>query len=207
MAERNRPATDTEIRDDDWECSDLSGQSYSRVAFAGVDLIESTSDGALFSECEFRNCRFNASAHTSTAFLNCTFINCSFFDASFARCKLVGSVFDRCTFGLLKVISGDWSFVSLAGADLRGSTFTGVRMREADLTGANCAGATLQHLDLSGASLHRADFTRTDLRGSDLSAVDPLATTLAGAIIDADQAIVLAGALGLDVRPDVPTQY
>ena len=57
-------------------------------------------------------------------------------------------------------------------------------------------------VDLSGASLRSADFTRSDLRGSDLSAVDPATTELRHAIITADQAVVVAMAMGLDVRPD-----
>ena len=75
-------------------------------------------------------------------------------------------------------------------------------MREADLTGARCQGATLRRVDLAGAWLDSADLSGADLRGSDLSAVDPLTVELKGAIVDVDQAIVVAGALGLDVRPD-----
>jgi uncharacterized protein YjbI with pentapeptide repeats len=64
--------------------------------------------------------------------------------------------------------------------------------------------AERKHVDLSGAWLHSADLARADLRGSDLSAVDPLSTELRGAVIDVEQAITLAGTLGLHVRPDVP---
>jgi fluoroquinolone resistance protein len=46
-----------------------------------------------------------------------------------------------------------------------------------------------------------ADFTRADLRGTDLSALDPATTEIRHAIITADQAVVVAMALGLDVRP------
>ncbi|MFF4615454.1 pentapeptide repeat-containing protein [Nonomuraea jabiensis] len=111
-----------------------------------------------------------------------------------------GSVFDGCTYGLLKVEGGDWSYVGLAGADLRGSVFRGTRLREADLSGARLEGAELRRADLSGASLRGADLTRCDLRGSDLSTLDPLTVTLKNAIIDPFQATVVAGALGLDVR-------
>ncbi len=72
-------------------------------------------------------------------------------DATFDACKLVGSNFERCTFGALKVTGGDWSFVGCPGADLRGTTFLGVRMREADLTGVRTEASTLRDVDLSGA--------------------------------------------------------
>jgi uncharacterized protein YjbI with pentapeptide repeats len=55
-------------------------------------------------------------------------------------------------------------------------------------------------VDLSGASLDHADLTGCDLRGSDLSALNPLTAELRGAVIDPVQAIMIATALGLDVR-------
>ena len=76
-------------------------------------------------------------------------------------------------------------------------------MREADLTGARCKGAKLHRVDLSGAALRAADLSGADLRGSDISAVDPWSTKLVGTVIDVDQALVLAGLLGLDVHPDL----
>ena len=194
------PATETEIRNEDWYGEDLSGRRYSRVAFIDVDMTEVSNKGALFSECTFRQCRFNVSTHSDAAFLNCTFTRCTFFDARFTGCKLVGSMFDSCTFDLFTCERGDWSLVGLPGADLRQATFEGVRMCEVDLTGARCEGPRFRRVDLSGSWLDRANLARADLRGSDLSALDPTTVELRGAIVDLEQAIVIATALGLDVR-------
>ena len=101
----------------------------------------------------------------------------------------------------MRVIGGDWSFVVLAGADLRGSTFQQVKLREADLTGANCVDSVFATVDLSGAMLHNAKFVRADLRGSDLTALDPLVTDVTDAKILAEQAVVIAQAMGLRVGP------
>ena len=198
------PPVESEIRDDDWAGLDISGQTHERVAFIGIDLIDVVNTGGSFTECTFRDCRLNASTHTAAAFVNCTFVGCAFFDATFTDCKLVGTSFDRCTFGLFKIVGGDWSFVALAGADLRRTSITGTRMREADLTGARLQESTLHHVDLAGAWLHGVDLTGADLRGSDVSSVDPVATSMRGAIIDVEQATVLAEAFGLSVRDDVP---
>ncbi len=195
------PTTVETVRDEDWYGLDLSGRTFSRVAFVDVDLSEVTSTGAVFDECTFRSTRFNCSTHVDGAFVNCSFHGCNLFQTAFTRCKLVGSTFDRCSFDLLAVTGGDWSFVGLPGADLRRASMTGVRMREADLGGTRCTGARLTDLDLSGASLEKADLSECDLRGSDLSALDPGSTVLRGAIITWEQAAVLAGNLGLDVRP------
>ena len=206
MAERKRggPASEAleTVEGADWYGRDISGESHTRIAFVDLDLTEVQDRGATFTECTFRRARFNVSVHVDAAFVNCTFVNCSFFDARFTDCKLVGSTFDRCTFDVMQVAGGNWSHVSLAGADLRRASFRGTRLREADLTGVRCQGAPLRDVDLSGALLHGAKLAGCDLRGSDLSALDPNVVELRGAIVTYEQALVVAAALGLDVRPE-----
>ncbi len=202
MAERLRPATESEVRHEDWGGRTLTQETFRRVAFVEVDLSEVVTDGAVFEECSFRGVRFNVSEHRSSAFLNCTFTRCTFFDATFTGCKLVGSVFSDCSLDLLRVEGGDWSFIGLSGADLGSATLTDVRLREADLTGIRAVNGTLAGLDLSGADLRKADLTGCDLRGSDLGSVDPATTRLRGAIITFQQAVGVAAAMGLDVRPE-----
>lgn len=205
MADRKHgllpPPTESEVHHEDWDRRDLTGQQHTRVAFLDVDMTEVSGSGAVFDECTFRDVTLNAATLTDSAFTNCTFTRCSFFDATFTRCKMMGTMFDRCSYGVLKVFGGDWSFVGFPGADLRGASFRDCRLREADLTGARFEGASLTGADLSGAWLHAANLSGCDLRGSDLSTLDPLATEVKRAVIDVDQAVVLAGALGLDVRP------
>ncbi len=206
MAERKHgvptPATDRTVAGEEWYARDISGQTHTRVAFVDLDLTEVQNRGAVFSECTFRRAQFNCSVHTDAAFLNCTFIACSFFDARFTDCKLIGSMFDRCSYDLIQVAGGNWSHVGLPGADLRKAVLRGVRLREADLTGARCQGSAIRDADLSGAWLHSANFSDCDLRGSDLSALEPEHVQLKGAIVTYEQALVLAAALGLDVRPE-----
>lgn len=206
MAERGygtpAPETHSVVRTEEWDAGVGRETRHERVAFVDLDLCEETLQAIEFQECTFRDVRFNCSVQDSNAFVNCTFTNCSFFEATFTQCKLVGSRFDRCTFDIMTVEGGDWSFTGLVGAALGTATFTGVRMREADLTRARCQGATFRDVDLSGAALHGADLTRSDLRGSDLSALDPAVTEIRHAVITADQAVAIAMALGLDVRAE-----
>jgi uncharacterized protein YjbI with pentapeptide repeats len=196
------PPTSSSVRGEDWFGRDIGGEEHTRVAFIDVDLEEATGTGAVFTECTFTGVRLNGAVLTDSAFVNCTFTRCSFFDARFARCKLVGTMFDRCTYDLMRVSGGDWSFVGLPGADLRRTSFEGVRMREVDLVGARCEGATLARCDLSGSWFHETKLARCDLRGSDLSALDPIPTDITGAMITYDQAVVVAVAMGFDVLPE-----
>ena len=191
MAERKfgapRPATTVTVAGEDWSGRDISGQTHERVAFVDLDLTEVENTGAVFTECTFRGARFNVSTHVDAAFVNCTFVNCDFFGARFTGCKLLGSMFDRCTYETMQVSGGEWSFVGMPGADLRSASFAGVRMREADLTGARCEGASIRDVDLPDAWPYRARFSGCDLRG---------------AIVTYEQALVIAVALGLDVRAE-----
>jgi fluoroquinolone resistance protein len=197
------PETTTKVISEDWSRDDLAGRTAAQVEYVRVDLAETTSTGGLvFEGCVFRDAGFNLSEHTGAAFVNCTFTGCDFFGAKFNDCKFVGSTFDRCTFDQLTVDGGDWSFVGLPGADLHAAAFEGVRMRETDLTGVNAKGGVLRKCDLSASMLNRAQLDRCDLRGSDVSAIDPWNVSLRAAVITWEQAVVLAAAMGLDVRPD-----
>lgn len=196
------PGTTTSVMSEDWYGRTLTREHHVRVAFVDVDMTELVDDGSTFEECTFAGVRLNASVHTDAAFTSCTFTRCVFFDARFVRCKMVGSTFDRCTFDALVVEGGNWGFVSLARADLRSARFTGTRLREADLTGARCHGGTLRDGDLSGAALRGADLSGCDLRGSDLGGIDPLTVDLRRTLVTIDQAVLIAEALGVDVRVD-----
>jgi uncharacterized protein YjbI with pentapeptide repeats len=191
---------DVSYRGEDWYGEELTDRVYLRCRFTDVDLTEATTRGVRFEECAFDNVRFNASRHVDSAFLRCVLRHCNLFEAAFDGCKLVGSEFRDCELRPLTVTGGDWSFVHLEGADLRKATFRGVRMREADLGAANLGEAVLSNVDLSGARLGKARFAKADLRGSDLTALDPRASDVSSAIIDADQAVVVALALGFVVR-------
>ncbi|MEV0732758.1 pentapeptide repeat-containing protein [Polymorphospora sp. NPDC050346] len=188
-----------EFADEDWYGEDMVDRVYSGCTFRRVDLTEATTRRVTFTGCTFANVRFNASRHHDTALVRCVIERSELFDAEFTGCKLTGSTITDCGTRPLRVTGGDWSFVTLTGADLRGVTFTDVRMREVDLSRADCTGATLTGVDLSAATLTGADLSGTDLRGSDLTALDPSAVRLSGAIIDADQAVVIAQALGLRI--------
>ena len=199
---RETPSIDSEVRDEDWYGRALSAETHTRVAFVDVDMTEVLTESSVFDGCTFRGVRFNASRHVESAFLNCTFRSCTFFDTSFVRCKMVGSTFDRCTFSSLEATGGDWSFVGLAGADLRKVRFDGTRLREADLTDARAEGTQLRDVDLTSAWLHGADLSRADLRGAELATIEPSTVTLTGAVIGPEQAVAIAEALGLEVRTD-----
>ncbi len=143
MAERmhGRPAppTETTISSANWDSRDLTGENHENVLFVDVDMTEATGVGAVFTECTFRGC---GSTRPPIPMPRSSTARSSDVVSSTPRSRgasSCGSMFDACTYDLLKVKGGDWSFTGLPGADLRRASFMDVRMREADLTGARCA--------------------------------------------------------------------
>jgi fluoroquinolone resistance protein len=184
---------------EDWYGEEMVQRVYRGCTFTDVDLTEASTSRCTFEECHFRNVRFNASRHADSAFLRCVFARCNFFEAQFDGCKLTGSQFLDCDLRPLTITGGDWSFVAIVGGKLRGVQIRGTRMREADLSSADLSEAVLSNVDLSGARLEKAILTKADLRGSDLSALNPTVIRCEGALIDADQSVVLAKAMGFRV--------
>ena len=130
------PATTESVRDEDWDSRDLSGTTFTGVEFVDVDMTEATGTGVVFEGCVFRGVSLNCTVFVDAAFVNCVFVRSNLFQASFTRSKLVGSRFDRCRFDQLAVTGGDWSFVGLAGADLRGSDLSAVDPLTTEIRGA-----------------------------------------------------------------------
>jgi uncharacterized protein YjbI with pentapeptide repeats len=194
--------TDSRIDRADWYEADLSAVTHERVLFQDLDMTDSTGAGARFVDCTFRGAQLDRCALDAASFENCTFVRCSFTAARFTGCKFLGSRFDSAAAQRMTVEGGDWSFVGLAGADLRRARLTDVRMREVDLAGADLGQAVLTNCDLAGATWSRADLTGCDLRGSDISDLEPGNVLLRRAVIDWPQAALIARGLGLDVRAD-----
>jgi len=86
----------------------------------------------------------------------------------------------------------------LAGA--LGATLARYVHAEKSSEGQELIGQTAPALQLR-RWLHSPPIDMADLRGSDLTALDPVAAAeLRGALIDAEQAVVIAQALGLEIR-------
>ena len=90
-----------------------------------MDLTEATDDGAVFTDCTFRDCRFNLVAAHRRRLPELHVHRLLVLPGRVHRLQVRRQPFERCTFDLLAVGGGDWSFVVLPGADLPRATFTG----------------------------------------------------------------------------------
>lgn len=97
------PEEERTFRREDWYGEEFIGRRFVRCEFHEIDLTESVTRGATFTDCVFGNVRFNASKHFQSAFTGCSFKRCNLFDAEFTGCKLVGSRFEECSMRPLRV--------------------------------------------------------------------------------------------------------
>ncbi|MDT7536695.1 MAG: hypothetical protein QOI82_280 [Actinomycetota bacterium] len=120
----------------------------------------------------------------------------------FARlvgCKLTGSTFLRCELRPLTVEGGDWSYVTLRQADLRGVSLAGVKLAEADLSDADLSEGSLAGADLSHARMRGVKLRGADLRGAVLDGCDVDLVDWTEVRIDVATAVLLAQARGARV--------
>ncbi len=120
---------------------------------------------------EFAGCRMWGTDLYLVQFQDVLFQECNVERAVFAQATCKATRFDRCNLG----------GASFAEADLSGVTFHRCDLSQADLRGARLKGA--------------------DLRGSILEGVQINAQDLKGAVIEPAQAVQIATAIGVEVRP------
>ena len=170
----------------DFREADLSDRSFRGVVYEEADFTGADLSSAVFEDCAFLNCRFE---RTRLAFVR------------LAGCKLTGSTFLRCELRPLTVDGGDWSYVTLRQADLRGVSFAEVRLAEADLSDADLSACSLAGADLSHARMRGVKLRGADLRGAVLDGCEVDLVDWTDVRIDVALAVLLAKARGAIVGP------
>ena len=161
-----------------------------------ADLSELELRGEVVEQGDLTGADLSSSTFTDCAFLSCRFERVRLAFSTWRGCKLTGSSFVRCDLRPLTVEGGDWSYVSLRQADLRGVSLAGLRLAEADLSDADLSGGSLAGADLSHARLRGVKLRGADLRGARLDGCEVDLVDWTDVRIDLAQAVLLARARG-----------
>jgi fluoroquinolone resistance protein len=194
-----------EIADEDFVGTDLRELSLQRLHFSRCRFDEASLDGLSTEACSFTDCSFDraeltGSTHLRTAFVACSFNRARFTGATLTECKLTGSVFADTPLRSVTVAGGgDWSAVSLGGADLRELDFSDVKLVGANVTGAKLDRCQFAGANLSGLRWGQASLRDADLRGAVIEGLDPRVVDLTGARVEVEQALAFAQYLGLRI--------
>ena len=167
----------------------FEGVVFRGCAFESVDLSNCTFTDVLFSGCRFVRCDMGRS------WLNrCDFRSCSAPGLSLAKARLTGVLFEDCQLGY---------------CDLSDVTAERLRAHETNLTEASVFSSRLRRVELDRCDLARVTVFKTSLSGIDLSSCDLTGIRvssdlreLRGAIVSPEQAVQLAGLIGVKVKED-----
>ena len=141
-----------------------------------------SSTAVTFTECTFDGAELTNSLHRRSAFLNCSFVRVGLRGVTWDGCKMTGSTFWECRTQPMSINGGDWSYVSLGKANLRGLDHDRCPVGLKPISPAptspvpgsampTCAGrapaaSVLAQADLRGARLDGFDPRTADLRGA-----------------------------------------
>ena len=158
---------------------------------------------------------------TMTAFEDVDFSRCTFTDVKFMGCRFISCSMERCWLNRCDFIScsapglsfqkGRFTSVLLAESQMRYAEFSEASIRDLRARKANLAESlwhdvSLKRSAFESCDLTRADVFRTSLLGIDLSTCDIsgiiVSNTLRGCIVGPEQAVQLAGLLGIQVKED-----
>jgi uncharacterized protein YjbI with pentapeptide repeats len=137
--------------------------------------------------------------------------HCNLANAIWERPLLKRVVFEECRLTGWSTREAKWEHVVWTGcsaqyASFRSARFKNVRFErctlvEADFEDADLSGSVFLDCDLTGALFSGTRLLKTDLRGSKINQIVVGPAELRGAIVDADQALLVAELLGITVVP------
>jgi len=174
---------------------ELTGRVAADVQISGATIINGTATGAGFEGLRLTDVRF-ADADWS---------NTNLFRTGWTRVSATGSKFvgSRLNEASLRDISFEDCIGDLLQAQM--TTFERVRFVRCRLQGAMFNQSDLSHTVFDGCDLREADFTQTvlsgaDVRKSELEGIRLGPDQLPDLIVTPDQALYLAGAIGLRIE-------
>lgn len=184
------------------------------TVFSELELSDVSADGTSFEQVIFRGCTLD-----NVCLANCAFTDVLFSGCRMTRCDMGRSWLNRCDFrscstpglsflrGRLTGVSTEDSQMSYC--DLSEATVDRFIACETNLAEVSLFSTKLRHVTLDQCDLTRMSVLRTSLAGIDLSSCDisglrvsDTFRELRGAVVSPEQAVQLAGLLGVQVKQD-----
>lgn len=202
----------------------LSGAELEGVQFRGCEFPQTSLRGANLRDAQFIDCKlytddqpadFRYAELRDVSFEGCDLTTARFeranaYGLKLNRCQAQGADFTSVDFGMAMsrnhtVIDFECKGSNLAYADFSGTYLPGASFRDTRLVHAvfqqcDLSNATLVDCELDNIEAQHLSLAGADLRGSRFNNVDPRRIDLTDAKIDADQALTLLQAMGIEVH-------
>ena len=206
LGQAPRALIDCDLEEADLSRLDLSGWTFERCNLRRTDVSHAVLRGTNWQSCRggfanFVGADLSDAVFTASDFNNGAFRRATLEAARFVRCKLTGA--DLSEVKALDILFDETLLINakLAGRSFRKGRLVRLDLSQADLRKCDFRMATFEDCSLREALLDGARFEGADLRGADLGGVRLSdASRFRGATISRDQAAMLLGELGLNVR-------
>lgn len=184
------------------------------TAFSDLELSDLATDGASFEQVVFRRCAFDGvdfsnSALTDVRFESCRFTGCKMERSWLNRCDLESCSAPGMSYRKSRLTSVSFLDSQLRYADFSESSITKMAARGTSFAESAWHDVKLKQVELDGCALTRSEVLRTPLSGIDLSTCDISGMVvsqtfreLRGCIVSPEQAMQLAGLLGVRISED-----
>lgn len=197
---------------------DLAGASFEDCEFAQCSLRGADLRDTRFSDCklylddqasDFRYCELRDARFENCDLTTCTFERANAYGLKLIRCQAQGADFTNVDFGLtmgrkqtltdFECDSCNLAYANFSSTHLEGAVFKSSRLAHAVLHNCDLRNARLTDCELDNLDAARLTLTGANLCGSRFNNLNPKEIDLTGAQVDADQALSLLSALGIDV--------
>lgn len=170
----------------------LANGRIERSVLDAVRLIGADASSLLVRACDLQRCDLSGATMEAASLIRCRIDGCKLTGSTLDRAILRDTVFMECRADLLR----------LQHAQLEHVRFERCQLRSAFFNGASMPKTVFEECDLTDADFSGADISDSDLRRSRIEGIRIAPDQLRGVIVSHDQALYLAGLLGLVIRDD-----
>jgi len=198
--------------------ADLTGATFEDCEFAQCSLRSAELHDTRFTNCklyvdeqpsDLRYCELRDARFEDCDLTTCTFERANAYGLKLIRCQAQGVDFTNVDFGLtmgrkqtlidFECDSCNLAYANFSSTFLAGAAIKSTRLAHAVLHNCDLSNSELIDCELDNVDAARLVLKGANLRGSRFNNLNPKEIDLSGAQVDADQALGLLAALGIEV--------
>ena len=184
---------------------ELRGGIYRNQLLEGFDGSGIEFKNCVFHGCQFSQCCLDNLSLTDVLLENCSFSACHLQDLAACRvtlrgCKLMGVGMTHSLLRDVSFLGCNLRYAAMGGSRLKAVLFDGCSLQESDCSEWRWKDTAFSDCDLRKAQLLHTSLNGMDLRSCELDSFRLAPQDLKGAIVTPEQAMMLAGFLGVVIR-------
>jgi len=162
-------------------------------------------EGCVLERVSFANSAFGSIRMKDVRLVGCDLANLetrglTLIRVELLQCRMTGLHAGEADCQDVRIAEGDQRYGLFRFSRFRSAEFDSCNFEEADFQGTDLTGARFRKCNLHNAEMSKAKLLNADLRGSSVEGLRLNAEDLRGATVDAAQALIFAGLLGIRIE-------